>query len=57
MRDLPTRQAQVVVLVYFAGESVAGAARVLGIAEPTARTHHTRALAALATALSDEEDR
>jgi len=57
VRALPTRQAQVVVLVYFAGESVAGAARVLGIAEPTARTHHARALAALATTLSDEEDR
>ncbi|HMJ78894.1 MAG TPA: sigma factor-like helix-turn-helix DNA-binding protein [Iamia sp.] len=57
VRSLPTRQAQVVVLVYFAGESVAGAARVLGIAEPTARTHHTRALATLATTLSDEEDR
>lgn len=57
VRALPERQAQVVVLVYFAGESVASAARVLGIAEPTARTHHTRALAALQTALSDEEDR
>jgi RNA polymerase sigma-70 factor (ECF subfamily) len=57
VRALPERQAQVVVLVYFAGESVASAARVLGIAEPTARTHHTRALAALATALADEEDR
>ena len=56
VRALPERQAQVVVLVYFAGETVAGAARLLGIAEPTARTHHTRALAALATALSDEED-
>ena len=57
VRALPERQAQVVVLVYFAGETVASAARLLGIAEPTARTHHTRALAALATALSDEEDR
>jgi len=57
VRALPERQAQVVVLVYFAGETVAGAARVLGIAEPTARTHHTRALEALATALADEEDR
>lgn len=57
VRALPERQAQVVVLVYFAGETVAAAARLLGIAEPTARTHHTRALAALATALSDEEDR
>ncbi len=55
VRSLPERQAQVVVLVYFAGETVAGAARVLGIGEPTARTHHTRALAALAAALSDEE--
>jgi RNA polymerase sigma-70 factor (ECF subfamily) len=56
VRALPERQAQVVVLVYFAGESVAGAARVLGIAEPTARTHHARALEALGTALADEED-
>jgi RNA polymerase sigma-70 factor, ECF subfamily len=56
VRSLPERQAQVVVLVYFAGETVAGAARILGVAEPTARTHHTRALAALASALSDEED-
>lgn len=55
VRSLPERQAQVVVLVYFAGETVAGAARLLGIAEPTARTHHTRALAALASALSDED--
>ena len=57
VRALPERQAQVVVLVYFAGETVASAARLLGIAEPTARTHHTRALAALAEALSDEEAR
>ncbi|QYG95288.1 sigma-70 family RNA polymerase sigma factor [Iamia sp. SCSIO 61187] len=57
VRSLPERQAQVVVLVYFAGETVASAARVLGIAEPTARTHHTRALAALASTLADEEDR
>lgn len=57
VRALPERQAQVVVLVYFAGETVAEAARILGIGEPTARTHHTRALAALATALTDEEDR
>ncbi len=57
VRALPERQAQVVVLVYFAGETVAGAARMLGVAEPTARTHHTRALEALAAALADEEDR
>lgn len=57
VRALPERQAQVVVLVYFAGETVTGAARVLGVTEATARTHHTRALAALATALSDEADR
>lgn len=57
VRALPERQAQVVVLVYFAGETVAGAARLLGIAEPTARTHHARALAALAETLADEEDR
>jgi RNA polymerase sigma factor (sigma-70 family) len=55
VRALPERQAQVVVLVYFAGETVAGAARLLGIGEPTARTHHTRALAALATSLSEED--
>lgn len=57
VRALPERQAQVVVLVYFAGETVASAARLLGIAEPTARTHHTRALATLAGTLSDEEER
>jgi RNA polymerase sigma-70 factor (ECF subfamily) len=56
VRALPERQAQIVVLVYFAGETVASAARVLGIGEPTARTHHTRALAALETALTDRED-
>jgi RNA polymerase sigma-70 factor (ECF subfamily) len=56
VRSLPERQAQVVVLVYFAGETVASAARLLGIGEPTARTHHTRALAALATTLTDQED-
>lgn len=55
VRTLPERQAQVVVLVYFAGETVAGAARVLGIGEPTARTHHARALDALAAALSEED--
>src|SRR5687768_619102 len=32
VRSLPERQAQVVVLVYFAGETVAGAARILGVA-------------------------
>lgn len=56
VRALPERQAQIVVLVYFAGETVASAARVLGIGEPTARTHHARALAALEVALTDRED-
>lgn len=55
VRRLPERQAQVVVLVYFAHESVAAAARTLEISESTARTHLARALERLAGELDDQE--
>ena len=44
VRQLPTRQREVVALVFVEDRTVADAARVLGCAEETARTHLKRAL-------------
>lgn len=55
VRKLPKRQAQVVALVYVNGCTVAQAADTLEIGFETAKTHLSRAKAALATALASAE--
>lgn len=53
VRKLPRRQAQLVALVYVDGESVAEAARVLGISDSAAATHLRRARGRLQAMLGD----
>lgn len=52
LRRLPTRQREVLVLVYYQELSIAEAAETLGIALGTARAHHERGKAALRAALT-----
>jgi len=54
IRRLSTRQAEVVVLVYFAGLSHVETARLLGCGVETVRTHLKRAKTRLANMLGDE---
>jgi RNA polymerase sigma-70 factor, ECF subfamily len=57
VRRLPRRQAQVVVLYYLAGETVAEVAATLGLAEGTVKAHLSRARRALSAQLAvDLED-
>ena len=56
VRALPTRQGQVIALVYFDGMTVPEASQVLGCSYETARTHLKRGKKALATRLGVEED-
>jgi RNA polymerase sigma-70 factor, ECF subfamily len=53
VRRLPTRQAQLVALVYVDGMQIADAAAVLGLAPTTASTHLSRARHRLQTDLAD----
>jgi len=53
VRSLPARQAQMIALVYVEGLTLEGAAAVLGIATPTAKSHLARAKQRLETELSD----
>ncbi|MCI0679464.1 MAG: SigE family RNA polymerase sigma factor [Actinobacteria bacterium] len=55
LRRLPPRQAEIVVLTYFADLSNAEAAAVMGCSVETARTHLKRAKARLADALGEDE--
>jgi RNA polymerase sigma-70 factor (sigma-E family) len=55
VRRLPLRQREVVVLRFFAGLSVAETAAAVGTSEGTVKTHTSRALAALHSALTVEE--
>jgi RNA polymerase sigma-70 factor (ECF subfamily) len=55
VRSLPPRQRAVVALVFLEDRTVADAARVLGCAEETARTHRKRALDRLAKTLKAGE--
>jgi RNA polymerase sigma factor (sigma-70 family) len=52
VRRLPRRQAQVVVLYYLAGETVAEVAATLGLAEGTVKAHLSRARRALSEQLA-----
>jgi RNA polymerase sigma factor (sigma-70 family) len=52
VRRLPRRQAQVVVLYYLAGETVAEVAATLGLAEGTVKAHLSRARRALSERLA-----
>lgn len=54
VRRLSTRQAEVIVLVYFAGLSHDASARVLGCSVETVRTHLDRAKRRLADYLGEE---
>jgi RNA polymerase sigma-70 factor (ECF subfamily) len=54
VRRLSTRQAEVIVLVYFAGLSHEASARVLGCSLETVRTHLDRAKRRLARYLGEE---
>lgn len=54
VRSLPDRQAQVIALHYLDDRSVADIASILGISEPTAKTHLQRGRQALAEALGKE---
>ena len=53
VRSLPARQAQMIALVYVEGLTLEGAATVLGISTPTAKSHLARAKQRLETELSD----
>ena len=53
VRTLPTRQAQMIALVYVEGLTLDGAASVLGISPPTAKSHLARAKQRLENELSD----
>jgi len=53
VRALPSRQAQIVALVYVEGLTLDGAAQVLGISLPTAKSHLARAKQRLEHDLSD----
>jgi RNA polymerase sigma-70 factor (sigma-E family) len=55
VRRLPQRQREVVVLRFFADLSVPETAAAIGSSEGTVKTHTSRALAALRTALTDDE--
>ncbi|MBV6510296.1 MAG: hypothetical protein JJLCMIEE_03435 [Acidimicrobiales bacterium] len=55
VRCLPRRQAQLVALVYLEDRSVKEASDILGISEPTAKTHLQRARRRLAEELEIEE--
>lgn len=55
LRRLPVRQREVVVLRFFADLSVAETAAAIGSSEGTVKTHTSRALRALHTALADDE--
>ena len=52
LRQLPTRQREVLVLVFYQELSIAQAAQALGIGLGTARTHYERGKAALRAALT-----
>jgi RNA polymerase sigma-70 factor (sigma-E family) len=54
VRGLPLRQREVVVLRFFADLSVSETAAAIGSSEGTVKTHTSRALLALRTALTDE---
>ena len=54
LRRLPTRQREVLVLVFYQELSIAQAAETLGIGLGTARTHYERGKAALRAALTTE---
>ena len=54
VRSLPKRQAQVVALHYLDDRSVSEIALILGVSEPTAKTHLQRARQALAEELGKE---
>ena len=56
VRVLPTRQGQVIALVYFDGMTVPEASQVIGCSYETARTHLKRGKKALAARLGVEED-
>ena len=53
VRSLPARQAQMIALVYVEGLTLDGAATVLGISTPTAKSHLARAKQRLENELSD----
>lgn len=55
LRRLPPRQAEIVVLIYFADLSHVDASALMGCSVETARTHLKRAKARLARALGDDE--
>jgi len=55
VRRLPTRQAQVVALLYVEDRSVADVASILNCSEPTVRTHLRPARATLAKTLGVED--
>jgi RNA polymerase sigma-70 factor (ECF subfamily) len=54
VRSLPNRQAQVIALHYLDDRSVAEIASILGISEPTAKTHLQRGRQSLAEAFGKE---
>jgi len=54
LRQLPTRQREVLMLVFYQELTIAEAAQALGIALGTARAHYERGKAALRTALGVE---
>ena len=54
LRQLPARQREVLVLVFYQELSIAQAAETLGIGLGTARTHYERGKAALRAALTTE---
>lgn len=56
LEQLPTRQKELAVLVFFRDLSIAEAAKVLGLALGTARTHYERAKQNLAKELKDLVD-
>lgn len=55
VRSLPRRQAQLVALVYLEDRSLKEASEILGISEPTAKTHLQRARRRLAEELGVDE--
>jgi RNA polymerase sigma-70 factor (ECF subfamily) len=55
VRSLPRRQAQVIALVYLEDRTIADVASILGVAEPTAKTHLRRARETLARLLANTE--
>jgi RNA polymerase sigma-70 factor (ECF subfamily) len=57
VRALPRRQAQLIALVYLEDLTVSDAAAILGIGEPTAKTHLQRARQALARTLDEGDER